>query len=125
MKLKKTHHLIRGTQAETSALNFLLKFQLKHIQSNYRCRMGELDLIMLDKNTLVFVEVRYREKGRHGSAAESITPSKQKKLIRAALYFLQQNPRYQPYNCRFDVIAIDQLRGKQQINWIKNAFYHQ
>lgn len=79
---------------------------------------------MLDKNhdSLVFVEVRYRQNADFGSATESVTAIKQKKIISAALQYLQRHPEYQEFICRFDVIGLESDLKCPQINWIKDAF---
>jgi len=105
-----------GAQAEDSAAEFLERQGLKLVERNYRCRMGEIDLIMDDRATRVFVEVRLRRNRDFGGAAESITQSKQGKLIRAAQYYLQQLPKQPP--CRFDAVLLDGFK----IEWIKDAF---
>jgi putative endonuclease len=86
--------------------------------------MGEIDIIMLDKSeqTLVFVEVRYRQNTQFGSATDSINHNKQTKLIRTAQYYLQQHSEYQEFICRFDVVGIESDLKYPKINWIKNAF---
>lgn len=87
---------------------------------NYLCKMGEIDIIMQDRQTLVFVEVRYRKRSSFGSASESVTRSKQQKLIRAAQHYLSRhNQHHRP--CRFDVLAING-QADQPIEWIPNAF---
>ncbi len=106
-----------GTDAEQQALDFLLKRKLKLIDRNYRCRLGELDLIMQHAETVVIVEVRYRQSERFGGALESITPRKQSRIIAATQYYLSQH-NINPV-IRFDVIAIN---ARHDINWIKNAF---
>lgn len=110
----------RGQQGEDAALKYLQQQGLRCEARNYRCRGGEIDLIMRDGNadaeTLVFVEVRTRKTARHGSAAESVDRHKQRKLIIAAQHFLQ-NQKAMPA-CRFDVVALNENR----IDWIKNAF---
>lgn len=95
-----------GAQAEARALQFLKQQQLKLVSKNYACRHGELDLIMLDKNTLVFIEVRSRSSNRYGGAAGSITRTKQQKMTKAASHFLQQHRDHQHRHCRFDAILI-------------------
>ena len=107
-----------GEQHEALAARHLAAHKLKMLCSNYRCRMGEIDLIALDGNTLCFVEVRYRKNRDFGGAANSVGAKKQQKIILTAQHFLQQEPQYQTSSCRFDVIAID----GQEINWIKDAF---
>jgi len=89
------------------------------LTKNWRCRSGELDLIMRDKDTVVFVEVRYRRSNRFGGAAQSVDSHKQRKLARSAQQFLQQHSLLNSSPCRFDVIAMSAGTSPQ---WIKNAF---
>jgi len=112
----KALHLRKGENAEALACRWLKSKGLSLLTQNYRCKAGEIDLIMQQDSCLVFVEVRYRSHSGFGSAAESVTPAKQQKLMRAAQHYLQRldhTPR-----CRFDIIGID---GDNQIQWIKNA----
>lgn len=110
-----------GRKAEQLARQLLEAQQLKFIDSNYHCRFGEIDLIMLDKNnTLVFVEVRYRKNQQFGGAIESITHSKQNKLRLTASHYLQKKNSNK--NARFDVVLLSSLSDNTQINWIKSAF---
>jgi putative endonuclease len=106
-----------GAAAEKLALEFLQRNGLQLIESNFRCRFGEIDLILHDGSTLVFVEVRLRSSQRFGGAAASITSAKQGRIIRAAQIYLQQQSR--EMTCRFDVVVLD---GEHRIEWIKNAF---
>lgn len=112
-------HLSQGQAAEEKALNYLQRSGLQLLARNYRCKNGEIDLIMQQDNTLVFIEVRYRQSSRFGSAAESVTSSKQRKLLLTANHYLQKNGMDRP--CRFDVVGVG---GKNQteIEWIQNAF---
>tara|TARA_R110001599_G_scaffold353840_1_gene599741 strand:- start:23675 stop:24028 length:354 start_codon:yes stop_codon:yes gene_type:complete len=104
-----------GQQGEDDALIYLQQRGLQLIERNFRCKGGEIDLLMQDKKTLVFVEVRKRGRSQYGGAAASVTTAKQQRLIIAAQYYLQ---RYtMPPPCRFDVIAIDD----GAISWLKNA----
>jgi putative endonuclease len=104
-----------GDAAEERALQFLKTQGLTLLQRNFRCRGGEIDLIMQEQATLVFVEVRQRSSRSHGGALASVTPAKQKRLLIAAQLYLQ---RYQSVPaCRFDVVAYDGL----QRQWVKNA----
>jgi len=112
----KAPHLRKGEAAESLACRWLESRGLKLRQRNYRCKSGEIDLIMEDGQTLVFVEVRYRSHPGYGSAAESVTATKQQKLLRAAAHYLQQSPDTPP--CRFDIIGID---PEHNIQWIRNA----
>ncbi|MET0027714.1 MAG: YraN family protein [Candidatus Thiodiazotropha sp.] len=112
-------HLIQGAEAEQQALGYLHRQGLRLVERNYRCKLGELDLIMRDRDdALIFVEVRYRQSGDFGSALESITPSKQKKLLAAARHYLHSHSADQP--CRFDVVALNGS-GHPRMQWIKNA----
>lgn len=110
----------KGDVAEQRAQHYLERQGLRTLQRNYTCRAGEIDIIMLDRDTLVFVEVRYRRQNRFGSAAESVTSSKQKKIIRAASHWLNSQNRHDA-PCRFDVLTLTG-EGDAQIEWITNAF---
>ncbi|AIL32122.1 hypothetical protein IX83_01200 [Basilea psittacipulmonis DSM 24701] len=113
----------KGVSYEEMALEFLFARGLKLIRQNLSCFFGEIDLVMLDKQTLVFVEVRYRKNKKYGGAMASITKQKQVKIIRTAQYFLPLLSRDffggRTPSCRFDVIGIE----NQEIEWVKNAFY--
>ena len=106
-----------GARAEEQALRFLVSHGLKLAQRNYRCRMGEIDLILQEGKTLVFVEVRMRRGRSFGGAAESITTSKKAKLIATARHYLA-GQRPTPA-CRFDAVLIE--AGAEPV-WIKDAF---
>ncbi len=102
----------QGSRFEQQACAFLQAQGLILIAQNWQQpKVGELDLIMLEKgqawSILVFIEVRQRQRSGFGDAAFSVTKSKQYKIIKAARYFLQQHPEYNDYECRFDVIAYD------------------
>lgn len=105
-----------GAAAEDRAAEYLQRQGLKLVARNYRCRAGEIDLILQDGNSLVFVEVRSRASTAFGGAAASITPAKQAKLIRAAEHYLLQHPN--PAPCRFDAVLID----GNNLQWLRNAF---
>jgi putative endonuclease len=111
----RTDKQIQGQAGEDAALHYLQREGLALVTRNFRCKGGEIDLIMQEKSMLIFVEVRKRADSRHGGAAASVTSSKQRRLITAAHIYLQ---RYKmPPACRFDVVAID----GDELNWIKNA----
>ncbi|MBB3117367.1 YraN family protein [Pseudoduganella violacea] len=113
--MARTSQQLTGQASEDAALEHLLGQGLQLVERNFRCKVGELDLIMRDGAVLVFVEVRRRASKRFGGAAASITPAKQRRLIRAAQFYLL---RYQPLPpCRFDVIAID---GGQLV-WLRHV----
>ncbi len=108
-----------GIAAENQALAFLAQQGLQLIIRNYRCYSGEIDLIMRDQRDVVFVEVRKRTWQDYGTALESITYGKRKKLIRAATHFLQLKRWLYKINSRFDVVLI---QHQDEIEWIKHAF---
>ena len=106
-----------GDAAEDVALSFLETNGLQCIERNFSCRMGEIDLIMLDDQALVFVEVRLRSNPHHGSGADTVTVSKMRKIIRTAEFYLQSHPVPDNLDYRFDVISMD-----NNIDWIQSAF---
>jgi putative endonuclease len=111
-----------GDRGEDYALKFLTQKGLRLLEKNYACYFGEIDLIMQDTEHIVFIEVRYRSPSSFGSALESITPSKIKKLIKTASHFLQRKKWLNKVNSRFDIVAIDFKKAENEISWIKNAF---
>ncbi|MEA1888619.1 MAG: YraN family protein [Pseudomonadota bacterium] len=115
-------HLRRGNNAETLAEKYLINQGLRAIESNYSCRAGEIDLLMLQANTLIFVEVRYRSNPFFGTAAESITPRKIQRIRKTAEHYLLTHRQYAHLYMRFDVVAISAQTGEQEILWIKDAF---
>jgi len=110
----------RGQAAETAAEAFLLSQGLRSVCRNFRCKLGEIDLIMQDQQTLVFVEVRLRSNQRFAQAAESVTWRKQQKILRAAQFYLQQSRMTDRCPCRFDVICLSHQQAQPE--WIRNAF---
>ena len=109
-----------GFTAEEQAKDYLTAQGLTWVASNYRCRLGEIDLIMRDKTDLVFVEVRARASNTFGGAIASITRSKRQKLIRTALLYLQTTKLHDKLPSRFDVVSLEGT--PRQITWIKHAF---
>jgi putative endonuclease len=118
--MTRSNHKAVGTHYENTAADYLIGSGLFLITQNFTCRSGEIDLIMRDKETLVFVEVKYRKDRTHGHAAEAVTASKIKKLIKASQLWMLKNG-LSPYNTdfRFDVVAIHQQGN--HIEWLKNA----
>jgi len=115
-------HLQRGAEIETLALQHLQSNGLQLLERNYRCPVGELDLVMLQQQELVFVEVRYRRSNQFGGPAQSIHAGKQRKLRLAAESFLQRHPAMTYSGCRFDVVAVTGVAPDYQIDWISDAF---
>jgi putative endonuclease len=110
-----------GHIKEAQALQQLKAAGMRFIQKNYHCRYGEIDLIMKDKQTIVFVEVRMRAAKNFSSAIESIQIKKQQKIITAANIFLAKHPFWQKFMARFDVVAFSHPYQKQGL-WIRDAF---
>lgn len=113
------NHIKLGKSYEQHAYFFLINQGLRLIAKNSFCRWGEIDLIMQDQLCLVFIEVRYRKNSLYGDAQSTVTISKQKKTIKAAYVWMQQQ-NIDIENCefRFDVFATTGNNSE----WIKNAF---
>ncbi|MGD8175512.1 YraN family protein [Marinimicrobium sp. ARAG 43.8] len=113
----------RGRLAEQEAEQYLTRQGLTLRERNYRCKLGEIDLIMADRDTLVFVEVRLRTHHAFASAAESVDYRKQQKLLRAARHYLLRTGLTDKVNGRFDVVAINPRSDNgESIIWLKDAF---
>jgi putative endonuclease len=108
-----------GNRAEQLAAIFLEQRGLELRETNYRCRFGEIDLILHDGRTLVFAEVRMRRGSAFGGPAASITAAKRTRLIRTAQHYLMENRCSAP--CRFDVVLLQEL-DLGSIEWIPDAF---
>ena len=116
--------LRKGLRFEDRSRDYLLERGLLLIQSNYRCRFGEIDLIMRDRDSVCFIEVKFRKSLVFGGAAGAIPRSKQRKIIKTALFYLAANKRLAHHALRFDALLIQQQSvGTSDFNWIKNAFY--
>lgn len=112
----KQQALAAGQQAETAACDYLKAQDLSLLARNFRCKYGEIDLIMQKDDIIIFVEVKYRQAQQFGGALLSLQRHQQQRIIRAAQFFLMRYPNHQ---ARFDLVAID---GNQPIQWIANAF---
>jgi putative endonuclease len=110
-----------GREAEMLACDYLQARGMTVVARNYRSRFGEIDLIMDDRDCLIFVEVRYRRQARYGSGAESVDPRKQARIVACARHYLLCHPRAAQRPCRFDVVAIGG-GAKPAIEWIADAF---
>jgi putative endonuclease len=106
----------KGQLAEKLVVNYLTQQNLAIIQTNYRCKGGEIDIIAQQGTLLIFIEVKYRSTASFGTAGESITRTKQKRIILAARHYLMALSPLP--NCRFDALLIDNSR----ITWEKNCF---
>ncbi len=109
-----------GADTERRVERLLRRAGLRCVVRNWRCKGGELDLVMFDGDTLVFVEVRRRSRRDRGSGAESLDARKRSRLLLAARRYLQTQ-RIQP-PCRFDVVTIDGPEGQEELRWIRSAF---
>jgi len=116
--------LAEGRRRERQALAFLGARGLKLLAINYRCRVGELDLVMREAGAdmLVVVEVRSRRAGALCSAEASISRSKRQRIIRATRHYLARHPWLASRPLRFDVVAISQSDGENELRWIRDAF---
>ena len=110
-----------GREGERLAEQYLNKKGYKVIERNYRCRGAELDLIVLDRRVIVFVEVKTRTGHGFGSPFEAVEFRKQQKMIQAAQYFLNEKKLYQR-DARFDVVGISWPAGEPVVEHIENAF---
>lgn len=111
-----------GREGEDAALAYLKRAGLKLIARNYRCKAGEIDLVMLDGRTLVLVEVRFRSSLAYGGPAASVTWRKQRRLIIAARHLFMTRADLRRFPARFDVIAITPGFDGPEIRWVKSAF---
>lgn len=112
------HAKTTGAAAEAAALEFLVGQGMRLRRRNYRCRLGEIDLVLQDGPSIVFVEVRLRTNPSFGGAAESIGPRKRARIIAAARHYLAGHPELP---CRFDVVLLDRLQPPR-IEWLRDAF---
>lgn len=109
-----------GLAGEERAARHLADHGLDVLLRNWRCRMGEIDLVALDRGVLVIVEVRQRRRRDYGGAAASVTQAKRRRIIRAARHLLMRRPELARLPARFDVVALDGPEGR--IEWIRGAF---
>jgi len=107
-----------GSTYEETAARYLEKKGYRILEHNFRCKIGEIDLIAQDGTVLVFLEVKYRKNTVFGNPAEAVTPSKQRTICKAADYYRLKKGIAQDVPCRFDVVAI----LGDRIEVIKNAF---
>lgn len=110
-----------GKKSERLAAEFLDRMGYRIIETNYRSKLGEIDIIAREKGTLVFVEVKARNSSRFGSPKGAVTPAKQRKISMVALDYLKRSGQ-DGASARFDVVAIDTASGKTDIEVVKNAF---
>jgi putative endonuclease len=113
---------LSGKQAEDRVCEYITQHSLQIVARNYRSNRGEIDIIAWEGDTLVFLEVRYRTPQGYGSALESVTRTKQLRIIKTAQYFLMEKQWGAKFPCRFDVVGIEPTAEGQEIQWIRGAF---
>jgi len=118
----KTARARNGAAAESRAATFLEQAGLVLVARNYRSPHGEIDLIMQQEQTLVFVEVRFRGRRDFGTPAETVDRRKQSRLRATAEHYLQRDPRASKRPCRFDIVALSSITNGDRVEWIRNAF---
>lgn len=116
------HRKEAGAEGETAALQYLCNQGLRLVARNYRCKAGEIDLIMLDGATLALIEVRYRASHAFGGAAASVSWHKQRRIITAAQHLTLYRADLRRYPARFDVVAVSPGPGGLCVEWIRDAF---
>lgn len=109
-----------GADKEEAAANFLQQNGMKILERNFRNRQGEVDIIGMHEGYLVFAEVKYRGSTRQGNPAEAVDFKKQRQICKVADYYRMLHKLGDQTPVRYDVIAMT----KEEITWIKNAFYH-
>jgi len=112
----------KGQEIEKACYDFLVTHKIHIICCNFYSKFGEIDLIGTEKNTLIFFEIRYRNDKGYGTALESVTTAKQRRIYKTALFFNLRHPQFQHFSYRFDIIGATTYNGELVLNWQKNAF---
>lgn len=115
------HRRTLGALAEDIAFRYLVAQGLRPVARNYHRRGGEIDLIMMDRRCLAFIEVRYRHSSAFAMPGHTVDTRKQRKIIRTAAMFLARERRFANVNVRFDVVAIEG-DSADNVRWIRDAF---
>jgi putative endonuclease len=111
-----------GRRAEQRAADHLISHGLELVLANYRCRFGELDLVMRDGPTLAVVEVRQRAAAQFGGAAASVTRGKQRRIVLATRHLLLTHAALRTLPVRFDVVTLEPAPAGMRIEWLRDAF---
>ena len=111
-----------GDNSEAMAQNYLEQRGYRLVQKNFRCKTGEIDLIMQKGEMLIFAEVRSKTSSRYGEPLETVNKAKQDKIKKAAAYYLYTHPKQADCYCRFDVLSVLWINSTPQITWIEDAF---
>lgn len=112
----------RGAAVEAAARAHLVAAGLQPVAANANYRFGEIDLVMRDRDVLVFVEVRHRADARFGGGAASVTVAKRRRIVQAAGAFLAAHPRLAELPCRFDVVEASGALPAPHLHWLRDAF---
>ncbi len=121
MELAGSGNKATGKQGEDIAVSYLRSLKYRVLETNYRCPCGEIDIVALDGNTLVFIEVKTRRTASYGPPQVSVTPFKQRQISKAALNYLASR-RLHDVSARFDVIGVVLRTGRPLLDHIRNAF---
>ncbi len=121
MIIKASHKMRTGKKGEDIAVAYLKSRGYQIIERNYRCPLGEIDVVARDRDTIVFVEVKSRKSQEFGDPQLAVVKGKQKKISRISLMYLKEKNLY-PCDARFDVVAIKMLPDGNTIDLIQNAF---
>ncbi|MDZ4165121.1 MAG: YraN family protein [Smithellaceae bacterium] len=119
--MKDLRRLQRGREGEELAVKYLQAAGYRIVKRNFRCRLGEIDIIARDGETLVFVEVKMRTNESHGDPEAAVDRAKQKKISLVSLHYLQTN-KIPDQTARYDVVAVQRTVGGHEIRLIKDAF---
>lgn len=119
---RRAPHLQAGAEAEATARQYLEDRGLRCLARNYRCRHGELDLVMQAGGTVVIVEVRYRRRPGPVPPAATVGPAKRHRILRAARHFLAHSPRLRGCPVRFDIVALSGPLPQAKLTWLPAAF---
>lgn len=121
--MSKKQNVEKGRFGEEAAVEYLKKKKYKILDINFRCKIGEVDIVARDKSTIVFIEVKSRQSNQYGYPSEAVNYHKQRKISKVALYYLQSKKLFKyDYDVRFDVIEILDYLIDVKINHIVNAF---
>lgn len=121
--MSKKQNIIKGRFGEEASVEYLKRKRYKILDINFRCKIGEVDIVARDKSTIVFIEVKSRQSNQYGYPSEAVNYHKQRKISKVALYYLQSKKLFDyDYNIRFDVIEILDYLENVKINHIVNAF---
>ena len=115
-------HLCRGDAAEQQALAYLEQSGLELLAKNFRCRAGELDLVMQLDDKLIVVEIRYRRDTQPLSPLDTVTAAKRRRIVQATRYYLMRHPEYADHAVRFDVVALSGPLPQAKLVWRQAAF---